>query len=81
MTSKKNTLPRAPPASKILLSVREAAAVLDLSESSVRNLIRDGKLRAVVPGSGTGHRACRKIPRSELDTYSALLMATSAVTP
>jgi excisionase family DNA binding protein len=52
MTDKKDRLPRPPPG-KILLSVREAAAVLDMSENAVRNLIRDGKIRAVVPGKAS----------------------------
>jgi hypothetical protein len=68
-------------------SVAEVARHLDRTESLVRQLIRDGRLRAVTnsasgPGVGRGAKTRYEIPRTELERYCELHhLRSPGVTP
>jgi Helix-turn-helix domain len=62
-----------PPAGQILLSPAEAGAVLGgYSENHIRNLVGEGKLRAVLAPGRSGRKVLR-VRRAELDRYAASL--------
>lgn len=67
-----NERPTQPPAAavpdRLAHSYEETGFLLDLSERSVFQLVRDGKLHAVTIG-----RRSRRILRSEIEKYLAML--------
>lgn len=62
--------PAAPAANKMLLSVRETAQALSLTEWSIYRLLDSGALRGVYQGRR------RYIPREDLERYIASLSST-----
>ena len=58
---------------KLLYSVKHAAELLDMSESTVWNLLRDGKLTGVKAGRS------RRIAHAELERYIATLAPATSL--
>lgn len=64
-----STVPNLPIASKVLLTVEEAAARLNLGRTSMFALIKNGHIASVRIGRA------RRIPAAEVDAYAARLVA------
>lgn len=70
-----STVPNLPIASKVLLTVEEAAARLNLGRTSMFMLIKNGHIASVRIGRA------RRIPAAEVDAYAARLVADQCVGP
>ena len=64
-----STVPNLPVASKVLLTVEEAAACLNVGRTSMFALIRSGQIASVRIGRS------RRIPAAAVDAYAARLVA------
>jgi excisionase family DNA binding protein len=64
-----STVPNPPAASKVLLTVEEAAACLNLGHTSMFALIRSGQIASVRIGRS------RRIPAAAVDAHAARLVA------
>lgn len=64
-----STVPNLPVASKVLLTVEEAAACLNLGRTSMFALIRSGQVVSVRIGRS------RRVPAAAVDAYAARLVA------
>lgn len=58
-----------PETTKLVYTPEEAAAMLDISRTTIYELIKGGDLRAVRVNTGTGKKGKFRIPKVALDAY------------